>query len=108
MAPRGMARRADITGQRFGELVAVRPTGDVTHAGVWWLFQCDCGKGTERTVAQIRVGTRDGGRPFCNHEPHKTERRKAARAPRQRSHRLAWNDGAGPIDDGLDLLNRLL
>ena len=38
------ARRKDITGQRFGKLVALRPTDQVSVSrAVIWEFQCDCG-----------------------------------------------------------------
>lgn len=37
------ARSKDITGQRFGSLVAIKPTHKVNS--MWyWDFQCDCGK----------------------------------------------------------------
>jgi DNA-binding XRE family transcriptional regulator len=47
-----MAERADITGQRFGRLVAVtRTTG-----GASWLCQCDCGNTTVSFVSYLRSG----------------------------------------------------
>lgn len=33
----------DITGQRFGKLVAVEPRGQDKHKNTLWLFKCDCG-----------------------------------------------------------------
>jgi ribosomal protein L13 len=33
----------DITGQRFGKLVALRPTGEVRNGKYVWECQCDCG-----------------------------------------------------------------
>jgi hypothetical protein len=38
-----MPKRIDITGMRFGRLVAIRP--DKSIKGRWfWICQCDCGK----------------------------------------------------------------
>lgn len=37
-------RVLDISGQRFGRLVAVRDTGESSSQGHVWLFDCDCGK----------------------------------------------------------------
>jgi len=33
----------DLAGQRFGKLVAIKPTGDKAKYGVVWECQCDCG-----------------------------------------------------------------
>lgn len=41
----GCAKRKDLTGQRFGRLVAIKPTDEKTKAGcVIWLTKCDCGE----------------------------------------------------------------
>lgn len=37
------ARRVDLTGQRFGRLVALRPVGQAKNGNALWLCQCDCG-----------------------------------------------------------------
>lgn len=34
----------DLTGKVFGELTAVRPTGDRYHGGIVWECRCSCGK----------------------------------------------------------------
>jgi hypothetical protein len=56
-------KRLDITGQRFGRLTAVRPTGGFvkrhdrdTNASVCWLFKCDCGKEIERGANAVKAG----------------------------------------------------
>ena len=41
-----MPRIRDITGQRFGRLVAVRRTGEIRHRSSVWECKCDCGKRT--------------------------------------------------------------
>lgn len=33
----------DITGRRFGRLVAIRPVGKDIHRNILWLCRCDCG-----------------------------------------------------------------
>src|SRR5882672_6575641 len=43
----------DITGQRFGRLVAIKRVGKKTEKSVW-LFQCDCGN--EHTATTDNVG----------------------------------------------------
>ena len=40
----GRSNAADLTGQRFGKLVALRPTEDRRKRSVIWECQCDCGK----------------------------------------------------------------
>ena len=37
------AKSIDITGQRFGRLVAVRRIGRDLHMNMFWLLRCDCG-----------------------------------------------------------------
>ena len=37
----------DITGQRYGKLVALYPTGTNERRAMKWMFQCDCGKTKE-------------------------------------------------------------
>lgn len=39
----GCARFADITGQRFGKLVAIEPTAERRYGSVVWRCKCDCG-----------------------------------------------------------------
>lgn len=47
---------ADITGQRFGRLIALHPTGDRSHGSVVWHCQCDCGKTTDVSSAYLLHG----------------------------------------------------
>lgn len=46
----------DITGQRFGRLVAVRPTKERYHSRVVWKCKCDCGSVKAIDGAQLRSG----------------------------------------------------
>jgi hypothetical protein len=43
----------DISGQRFGRLIAVRPA-EKTPQGVVWLFDCDCGNQHARLAKSVR------------------------------------------------------
>lgn len=49
-------QRLDITGQRFGRLVAIRPTKLYKRGksnSYYWLFQCDCGQEKEILLASV-------------------------------------------------------
>jgi hypothetical protein len=51
-------RRHDLTGQRFGELVAYAP-GDNTQADTkasFWICKCDCGNWKKVTTSALRKG----------------------------------------------------
>lgn len=50
-----LGRTIDITGQRFGKIVALYPTGKNAHGGMEWMFRCDCG---EEFVAMGRSAVR--------------------------------------------------
>jgi hypothetical protein len=52
MAPKPI----DITGQRFGRLVAIRPVGKTKARTIAWLCKCDCGKEITSNGADIRKG----------------------------------------------------
>ena len=52
-----MGRTADITGQRFGRLVAIKPIGNKgKKVGVYWLCQCDCGNNKEVRASRLLQG----------------------------------------------------
>lgn len=54
-----MAQFIDITGQRYGRLVAVKrlakPEG-IKNNSAWWLFKCDCGKDVATSTNNVRSG----------------------------------------------------
>ena len=52
----GCGNIKDITGQRFGKLIAIRPTEERKHGGVVWECLCDCGNVTKATTEHLRVG----------------------------------------------------
>lgn len=47
---------ADITGQRFGRLVALKRLNERKRTNRVWLVQCDCGKQAWSTVHDLRFG----------------------------------------------------
>lgn len=52
-----MGSRIDITGERYGNLVAISPTGKKTNSGGYiWLFKCDCGKEKALPSNSVRSG----------------------------------------------------
>lgn len=53
----GCAYRIDITGQRFGKLIAVRPTDERRRGSVVWECKCDCGNTALVTTNNLRDGS---------------------------------------------------
>lgn len=51
-----MGRRADVTGQRFGRLVAVSSLRSSPHGNRIWRCQCDCGRTSEVLVSNLLSG----------------------------------------------------
>ena len=53
-----MAKMIDLTGQRFGHLVAIKPTEKRAEKGtsVFWLCECDCGNQKEISGQSLRDG----------------------------------------------------
>lgn len=49
-------KRKDITGQRFGRLLALRDIGPAKNGRTLWLCRCDCGNETEATVSDLLNG----------------------------------------------------
>lgn len=46
----------DITGQRFGRLVALGPVSHTKQGKMKWLFQCDCGNTSVTSLDALRNG----------------------------------------------------
>jgi hypothetical protein len=51
-----MSALKDITGQRFGRLVAIRRSGSNAKGRAMWLFQCDCGNSHTAAGVDVRCG----------------------------------------------------
>ena len=54
-----MAAPIDITGARFGALVALKRTPRPDRAGSWWALHCDCGRDTVAPLNRLRVPDTD-------------------------------------------------
>ena len=50
------ASRKDITGKRFGRLVAIKPVGSRAGSGIMWRCKCDCGKEIVTSCAHLISG----------------------------------------------------
>ena len=46
----------DLAGQRFGQLVAIRPTDERINKSIVWECKCDCGKTTRVSAANLQSG----------------------------------------------------
>jgi hypothetical protein len=51
-----MAKRKDLTGQRFGKLLAVSPVGRDEYRNWLWLCNCDCGNTTLAATFRLTNG----------------------------------------------------
>lgn len=51
----------DLTGRRFGRVVAIRPVGRAKNGSVEWLFNCDCGN----TVVAVGTNVVSGRTRSC-------------------------------------------
>lgn len=51
-----MSKPVDISNQRFGRLVAIRPLGSDANGKKLWLCQCDCGGSSITTGDRLRSG----------------------------------------------------
>lgn len=51
-----VVRGKDLTGKRFGKLVAVQQKEKSPNAGYFWMCLCDCGKETKVTIGNLNSG----------------------------------------------------
>jgi hypothetical protein len=51
----------DVTGQKFGRLTALHPTGKNSHGDVIWRLRCDCGNEIEHSINSLGIKTRSCG-----------------------------------------------
>lgn len=52
-----MGAKLDITGERYGKLVALKPAGKRNkYNATFWLFKCDCGNEKEISLSDVRAG----------------------------------------------------
>jgi hypothetical protein len=50
--------RTDITGRRFGRLIALRDIGTTPSGNRRWELRCDCGTLTTATTSNLKAGTK--------------------------------------------------
>jgi hypothetical protein len=70
-----MVAAIDITGQRFGKLVAVCRAGNTKSGAALWRLRCDCGGETFAHTGELRAGKRKAcrcGLSQPTHGLHKT------------------------------------
>lgn len=46
----------NIEGQRFGDLVVMKETGETKHGNIRWLCRCDCGNLTKVSAGNLKTG----------------------------------------------------
>lgn len=51
-----MSQKVNLTGQRFGRLVALRPTSERKQGKVVWECRCSCGEVARTTSVSLRQG----------------------------------------------------
>lgn len=56
LAAMNVARRIDLSGQRFGRLIALEPRGRDKYGALLWLCACDCGEETLVKTGTLRRG----------------------------------------------------
>lgn len=66
-------QKKDITNQRFGKLVAIRPTEKRISKSVVWLCRCDCGRMSEVSCSSLMSGNTKscGCLPYEHESPGK-------------------------------------
>lgn len=52
----GAAKRSDISGQRFGRLIALEPTAKRQGTAIVWHCVCDCGNTADISIASLHSG----------------------------------------------------
>lgn len=57
--------RKDYTGQKFGKLIAVKPTLKQRNLSIIWEFICCCGRVVERVPTGLAHTVEIGGNPNC-------------------------------------------
>lgn len=67
------SRSIDITGQSFGRLVTIEPTGKIRDNSAILKFKCDCGNECETTVQSVKWG----GRKSCGCLQHEAKIQQA-------------------------------
>lgn len=72
-----MGKLIDITGQRFGRLVALKVVGRNSGNNALWLCECDCGKTTVVTGTCLRRGVTQSCGCLCREKTIETNKARA-------------------------------
>ncbi len=56
MGSKTSGSRLDVSGQRFGKLVAIKPAYSKPGRGVYWECQCDCGNTVVKALSSLKEG----------------------------------------------------
>lgn len=73
------AKSLDITGERYGRLVAICSTGRKRGSNYIWQFKCDCGNEVELVSGDVRSGSSSSCGCFAREECGKRMREVAVR-----------------------------
>ena len=60
----------DITGQRFGNLIAIKKVENENNTGTKWLFRCDCGNETQALLQNVKSGKTKSCGKDCSLKKH--------------------------------------
>jgi hypothetical protein len=56
----------DITNERFGKLIAIKPTNERNRKSILWECKCDCGNIIKRSIGDLNSGKKSGANQSCN------------------------------------------
>ena len=72
-----MAIAKDLTGQRFGRLVAVCPTEKRSGTSIVWECRCDCGNTTYAAAGSLKSGNTNSCGCLCKESVSRSDKKKA-------------------------------
>lgn len=71
-----MGKKLDITGERYGALVALYPIDEKKNNSNCWMFKCDCGNEKALPIKQVRYGSiKSCGCHINKNKPQKRQQR---------------------------------
>lgn len=85
-----MGRFKDISGQRFGRLVAIEPVGKDKHGTYKWRCHCDCGRETVVLVSNL-TKERKGNTRSCGCVQHRHKKAGIHNDPRHKRILQIWS-----------------
>jgi hypothetical protein len=92
------AHRVDLTGQRFGRLLALEPSGLNEQGKILWLCRCDCGNEIKAPRSYLTGGSiHHCGCPVG---------RAAEKAAKRRRQKTAWQQQARAVEKAAPPIER--